>query len=100
MTYDKVKYNTEYNKANYTEMRFRVSKTEKPIIDQHWKRKGYDSFSAYMKDLIRKDMNENIEQNTKSINAPNNNGIALGDNNTISGNISIVNSRKSIKKND
>ena len=56
MTYDKVKYNNEYNKKNYTELRFRVPKGQKEAIDNHWKAKGYKSFSAYIKTLIEKDM--------------------------------------------
>lgn len=56
MTYDKVKYNNEYNKKNYTELRFRVPKGQKEVIDNHWKEKGYKSFSAYIKTLIEKDM--------------------------------------------
>lgn len=81
MSYDKVKYNTEYNKMNYTEMRFRVLKNEKPVIDAHWKNKGYTSFSAYMKDLIRKDMNESAEDTNVQVN--NSKGFIIGNNGTI-----------------
>lgn len=62
MSYDKIKYNNEYNKANYTELRFRVSKGKKEIIENHWKSKGYKSFSAYMNDLINKDMEPKKEE--------------------------------------
>lgn len=80
MPYDKVKYNMEYNKANYTELRFRVPKGQKEIIDNYWKSKGYKSFSAYMNDLIAKDMNqEPVEQ--KSIKVQNSHGFIIGDNN-------------------
>lgn len=68
MTYDKVKYNTEYNKINYTELRFRVAKGQKEIIDYHWKSKGYKSFSAYMNDLIAQDMERAGEKSSKTVN--------------------------------
>lgn len=83
MTYDKVKYNTEYNKANYTELRFRVIKGQKEVIDNYWKSKGYKSFSAYMNDLIAQDMERTEEKAVpkQSININNNHGVVMGDNN-------------------
>ena len=56
MPYDKVKYNTEYNKTNYEELRFRVSKGQKTVIEAHWKSRGYKSLNSYINDLIKKDM--------------------------------------------
>lgn len=79
MTYDKVKYNTEYNKINYTELRFRVVKGQKEIIDYHWKSKGYKSFSAYMNDLIAQDMERTGEK--QGIHIQNSNGVVIGGNN-------------------
>lgn len=56
MTYDKVTYNNEYNKTNYTELKFRVVKGQKSIIESHWKSKGYKSLNSYINDLIEADM--------------------------------------------
>lgn len=56
MAYDKVKYNTAYNKANYTELKFRVVKGRKEVIEEHWRAKGYKSLNTYINDLIDKDM--------------------------------------------
>lgn len=56
MSYDKVKYNAEYNKKNYTVLRFQVKKGEENKIKEHLKNKGYKSLNSYINDLIRKDM--------------------------------------------
>jgi len=63
MSYDKAKYNAQYNKENYIELRFRIAKEEKPAIDRHWQNKGYPSFAAYMKELIKRDMTETPKNN-------------------------------------
>ncbi len=36
MPYDKVTYNNNYNKENYTELKFRISKGQKAVIEEHW----------------------------------------------------------------
>lgn len=59
MTYEKIAYNNQYNKENYTEVKFRVKKGEKENIEQHWRSKGYKSFNAYINDLIQQDMKLN-----------------------------------------
>ena len=81
MAYDKVKYNNEYNKEKYEELRFRVAKGQKEIIENHWKQNGYKSFAAYMIALIEKDMN-----GTPGIQVNTNKGIVAG---TIHGDISM-----------
>ena len=58
MSFEKVKYNTQYNKDNYTEIKFRVPKGRKTIIDAHWKAKGYKSLNSYINDLINKDIGQ------------------------------------------
>ena len=63
--FDSVKYKNEYNKTHYARLSVLVSIDDRPIIDGHWKQKGYKSFNAYVNDLIRKDMNEN--SNTSNI---------------------------------
>lgn len=59
MSFEKVKYNTQYNKDNYTEIKFRVPKGRKAIIEAHWKSKGYKSLNNYVNTLIDRDMEEN-----------------------------------------
>lgn len=77
MTYDKIKYNNQYNKENYARLSIQVPKAERNNIDDYWKSKGYKSFNAYVIDLIRKDM----KNNNKNITVGNVNQI--GDNNSI-----------------
>lgn len=78
MTYDKVKYNNQYNRENYARLSVQVPKNDRESIDIHWKNKGYKSFNAYVLDLIRKDMNESAP--AKSVG---NVHIQQGDHNTI-----------------
>lgn len=56
MPYDKVAYNSNYNKENYTELKFRIPKGQKAIIEEHWRSRGYKSLNSYINDLIKKDM--------------------------------------------
>lgn len=65
--YNKIKYNNKYNKENYARLSVQVSPEEKPIIENHWKNKGFKSFNSYVKDLIRRDMYENSENATKVV---------------------------------
>lgn len=58
MTYDKIKYNNQYNKENYARLSIQIPKQDREKIDNFWRSKGYKSFNAYINDLIRKDMNE------------------------------------------
>lgn len=50
----------DYNKNNYERMGIVVEKGQKEIILNHVKECGYSSFNAYVKDLIKKDMESNI----------------------------------------
>lgn len=54
--FDKVKYNDEYNKANYDRCIFNVPKGKKEIITNHYKSRGYKSLNDYINTLINKDM--------------------------------------------
>lgn len=54
--FDKVKYNNEYNKANYKRCIFNVPKGKEILIEQHYTLKGYKSLNAYVNDLINRDM--------------------------------------------
>ena len=58
--YEKVTYNAEYNKRNYSEFKIRVRKGEKEIIENYRKKKGYESLNAYINALIKKDMEEEL----------------------------------------
>lgn len=68
MAYDKVAYNTKYNKENYTELKFRIPKGQKDIIKAHWVSKGYSSLNAYINELIRRDMEQGAEESSKTVN--------------------------------
>lgn len=57
--FDQKKYIAQYNKENYTEIKFRVKKGEKEIIEEHWKALGYKSLNEFINDLIKQDMEEN-----------------------------------------
>lgn len=56
MAYDKVKYNNEYNKENYTAITIRIQKGQKALIEEHWKSKGFKSLNSYVNYLINTDM--------------------------------------------
>lgn len=60
--YDKVKYNNQYNKENYTAVTLRLKKGEKEFINEHWKKLGYGSLNEFINDLIKKDIEENSKQ--------------------------------------
>lgn len=78
--FDKVKYNQEYNKKNYKEVKIYMSADKKTLLKKHSKEKGFDSVNAYVNELIRKDMNES----TPSISVEN-----YGGNNTVTGDIHV-----------
>lgn len=74
--FNQAKYVQKYQKENYDRMIFNVPKGHKAIIEAHWKSKGYKSLNAYVNELIRRDMNENGEKSSKTVNIGNdNNGI-------------------------
>lgn len=66
-SFDSTKYKNQYTKEHYARLSVLVSIEDRPIIDKHWKNKGYKSFNSYVNDLIRKDMNE-IDNKEVSIN--------------------------------
>lgn len=61
--FNKVKYNNEYNKANYTDIKLRIPKGFKEQLEQHWKSKGYKSLNAYINTLIQHDMYPDRKEN-------------------------------------
>lgn len=54
--YNKVEYNTNYNKENYDRCIFNVPKGRKAAIKAHYERKGYKSLNSYVNALIAADM--------------------------------------------
>lgn len=52
------KYKNDFQKEKYDRIIVNVEKGEKQIIEEHRRKKGYKSLNNYIKDLIRKDMNE------------------------------------------
>lgn len=66
--FDKIKYNSEYNKKAYEQINIRVKKGQKEVIEKHSKTKGYSNISTYVKDLIDADMKQNTNpENTINI---------------------------------
>lgn len=59
MTFDKKKYDQQFTKENYDRIPLNVKKGEKAKIAEYAKEKGYNSITEYIKELIRRDMNEN-----------------------------------------
>ena len=59
MAFEQFKYQNNYNKEHYARLSVLIPPEDKEIIEKHWKKKGFKSFSAYANDLIRKDINEN-----------------------------------------
>lgn len=58
MAYDKIKYNNEYNKENYADIKLRLPKDMKQEVEEHFKAKGFTSMNSYIKALIEADMNK------------------------------------------
>ncbi len=58
MTFDKKKYDQQFTKENYDRIPLNVKKGEKAKIADFAKKKGYNSITEYIKELIRRDMNE------------------------------------------
>lgn len=63
MTFDKKKYDQQFTKENYDRIPLNVKKGEKAKIAEFAKKKGYNSITEYIKELIRRDMNENEKSN-------------------------------------
>ena len=62
--FNQAKYIQEYQKEKYDRCVFDVPKGQKKVICEHYKKKGYESMRAYIKELIRRDMNEEKENNS------------------------------------
>ena len=57
MQFDQIKYQNKYNKEHYARVNVCIPIEDREKVYEHWKKKGYKSFNAYINDLIRKDMN-------------------------------------------
>ena len=62
MAYEKVAYNNQYNKETYKTVKVYIREEEYPDIIKHMESKGYQKVSGYIKDLIKKDMEQEAEQ--------------------------------------
>ena len=82
-SFDKVKYNNEYNKENYKRCIFNVPKGKEILIETHFKAKGYKSLNSYINALIDADKQKAEESQTQkqSISINNNHSVVMGDNN-------------------
>lgn len=72
MTFDKRKYDQQFTKDNYDRIPLNVKKGEKAKIAEYAKSKGFSSITEYIKELIRRDMNES-DKSDVNIGAINNN---------------------------
>lgn len=59
MAFDQIKYQNEYNKKKYVMKNLAIPVKEYEKIDEYRRKKGYKSFTNFILDVIRKEMNEN-----------------------------------------
>lgn len=57
MAFEQYKYQNEYNRTHYARLSVQVALEDKDKLEEHWRKKGFKSFNAYINELIRKDMN-------------------------------------------
>lgn len=75
--FNAIKYNNQYNREHYARLSIQVRLEDRAEIDEHWKKKGFKSFNAYVNDLIRKDMFESNEKATKIVHVDTNDTINI-----------------------
>lgn len=63
MTFDKRKYDQQFQKDNYDRIALNVKKGDKAIIAEHAKKQGFNSITDYIKHVVYKDMNNNSNKN-------------------------------------
>ena len=71
--FNQSKYINDFIKEKYDTIKIQVPKGQKEIIVEHCKKNGFNSLNAYIKELIRKDMNETGEKSSKTVNIGNDN---------------------------
>ena len=74
--FNQSKYIQDYKKEKYSRAVIDFKKEEKDIITEHWKKKGFKTFSDYIRHLIEQDMNGGKGVTVRDIHQK-------GDNNTI-----------------
>ena len=62
MTFNKKKYDQQFQKENYDRIALNVKKGDKAVIAEYAKKMGYNSITDYIKHVIYKDMNENTSK--------------------------------------
>lgn len=75
--FNQAKYIQDYQKEKYDRCIFNVPKGQKKVIQEHFRKKGYESLNMYVNDLIRKDMYENDDKATKIIHVDTNDTINM-----------------------
>lgn len=63
--FNQAKYIQEYKKEKYDRCVLDLPKGQKEIIKEHYTKKGYNSLTAYIRELIRRDMIEEKESQPK-----------------------------------
>lgn len=63
MTFDKKKYDQQFQKDNYDRIALNVKKGDKAIIAEHAKKQGFNSITDYIKHVVYKDMSNNSNKN-------------------------------------
>lgn len=64
--FNQAKYIQQYQKDNYDRCIFNVPKGQKAVIEEHWRARGYKSLNAYVNELIRRDMEESVDNSDNS----------------------------------
>lgn len=64
--FNQAKYIQQYQKDNYDRYIFNVPKGQKAMIEEHWRARGYKSLNAYVNELIRRDMEESVDNSDNS----------------------------------
>lgn len=59
--FNSTKYKNQYTREKYDRLSVICPKGEKELIEEHYKTKGFKSFSSYVNTLIKADMNTKIQ---------------------------------------
>lgn len=60
MSFNKAKYDNQFQKDNYDRISLNVKKGERDKITNHAIKKGYESLNQYIRELIYKDMENDL----------------------------------------
>lgn len=68
MKFNPTKYKNDFVKENYDRLNIQVPKSQKAVIEEHWRAMGYKSLNSYVNELIKADMAKgNTQGNTVNI---------------------------------